>query len=167
MILSGDIGFVITNKNILSEIIAWFMGSKWSHSFVVVYDLRTVETNNTVVYLNTLDDHVYNKDKNLEIWSPNCSNEQRKQIVEASLRMVGIKYGYLKLLAMGFRRILMKIGIKTPLLWTRGTVCDDVAIAGLNSAGILSVKNIDTEELYQLVKKSGFKMVFDQNDDTL
>jgi hypothetical protein len=159
MIQKGDIGFVITTNNIFSRIFAWFMNSQWSHTFVVINDKETIETDMIKVHINTLSDHIDDKNKNLEIWSPICSQEHREIIYEEAKKLLGIKYGYFKMIMIGVRRLIMKLGIKIGLLYSKGTICSDVPIAGLVKSGLLNTKNIDTQELYENIIKSGYVLI--------
>ena len=159
MAKKGDIGFVITRNNIISRIFAWFLQSEWSHTFVVISANETIETNAIKVHVNTLDDHVLNKNKDVEIWSPICGDENRDIIVYEAKKLLGIKYSYIKVLYIGIRRLLIRIGYRIKLLFSKRVVCSDVVLAGLFKAGLLNTKDIDTQELYENIIKHGYVLV--------
>lgn len=163
MIKPGDIGFVMHHDNPISRVIAWVMGSKWSHSFMVA-DIslkRTylVETSDYEVTYGSLEKYTQDKNCTLEIWSPaNATDETRQKAVTYCEAHIEELYGYPQLISLGIRRLLMKCGIKIRNFIRWHLVCDEEVLEGAKCyEGLSDVdpKSIDTEELYELIVSSG------------
>jgi hypothetical protein len=159
----GDIGFSINKKNVISKVMAWFMGSKWSHSLLIFDQGKrqtyTLETSDFEVYNGDLERYLLNKDVAMEIWRPNSLDHNAINIVlNESHKSIGKTYGYLQLLSFAVRCLFKKIGIKIPHFIQTGIVCNQVVLLGYVKSGLpeLSIdpKSIDTEELYQIIKTS-------------
>jgi hypothetical protein len=171
MIKEGDVFFVMTHNSWLSRTIAWFMQSKWSHSGLV-YDVSgrepyTFETTNTETTLQFLNDYIDNPNITLEIWSPiDATDEQRLSICADAKLTNEMIYGYLQLLSLGLRRLLMRFGVKSDNLIRQGQVCCHVVYKGYAGKGFGPISEGDTEakdtqELYEDVTLSGkFKKVY-------
>lgn len=140
------------------------MGSNWSHSFIVIDpdEDRTYisETSSFEVWINYLE--MYDKDPNAEyiIYSPKISDEERMLIVEKAMETHGKTYGYAQLFSLGVRALLRKINIRIGNFIRWGLVCCHTVLYGYTHSSISGLRgidpeSIDTEELYQLVLKSG------------
>ena len=157
MFKSGDIGFVM-NKAVISKIIAKFMGSRWSHSFMVVGKINGVtmiiETTDFEVIISPIDEYLDGRDlvvfRNKKVKS--------KQIAKQSFKLVKTRYGYLQLLSLGLRRLLMKVGIKIKNVVRSGLVCCAVPLYAYQKSdtdlAAIDPESIDTEELYQVILNS-------------
>jgi hypothetical protein len=162
MIKKGDIGFAMTHDNWLSRAIAWFMGSSWSHTFLVLHvtedRIYTVETSNYEVCIHSLDYYLKNPNCTIAIYqSKTITDEQRNMICNEALNVVQTNYGWLQLLSFGIRRILKRIGIDIRNFIRQGMVCTAVPLLGYKNTHIQGLKgidpeSIDTEELYYLVR---------------
>lgn len=156
----GDIGFVITARGggiyaFMARLIAKCMGSKWSHSFLVVDPYHTIETDQKSVHVNTLADHTEDKNKDLEIWRPsNLTHDDLLVITQEASKQLGRYYSYPMMLAMGLRLLFKR---KIPVLWPWGNVCHSIPMRSLVKLKLIDSKlnQIDTEELYQFIIKSG------------
>src|SRR5574339_318080 len=99
----GDIGFVIHKDNWISKTIAWFMGSKWSHTAIILHptDKRTytIETSDFQVSIQIFEDYLKDTNIKMEIWSPSLTDEERKIITNKALSHLGEIYGYLQLIS--------------------------------------------------------------------
>jgi len=156
----GDIGFVMNNSRWISKAISWFMGSKWSHTFLVLEATEErvylSETSDYEVWIGLLSEYKDDPNFSYIIYSPKISDEERNKIVTACLKNQGLTYGYLQLLSLGLRRLLMRIGIKIPNFIRMGLVCCAHVLYGYRHTSIPGFSNIDpesidTEETYQLV----------------
>jgi hypothetical protein len=168
-ISTGCIGFAMWNNNRISKIMSWFMQSQWSHSFYIwgFYGPYTIlaETTDFEITKSTLDKY-NNENAMLEIWEP-ISDINPLSMAAHGQYLEGQVYGYLQLISLGIRRILMRFGIKINNFFRVGAVCTAVPIVHSNmEPGIkclyrLDPESIDTEELYQLVKNSGeYRMIY-------
>jgi hypothetical protein len=164
MILNkGDIGFIIHKKNILSKTIAWFMKSRWSHSFLVMgqweHKTMLLETSDFEVVISTIDPYLNNPKVDVEIYrSKTIGYNDSFKIRDEGFKIVKTIYGYPQLISLGIRRLLMRIGIKIPNFFRFGMVCCAVPIYGHRVAKSselygLDPESIDTEELYQKCKE--------------
>lgn len=161
----GDVGFVMHHDNKMSKLIAWFMGSKWSHSFVVIsktdYHIFIAETSDFQVTIGSLDRYLDSKTDSVEIYSKQDADEiMRKAASIRSTLYYGSIYGYLQLLSLGLRCLLKRFGYRIPNFIRWGMVCTAVPLYtwnGIDSTDPVCTTNpesIDTEDLYQLIKGS-------------
>lgn len=172
-LLPGDVGFLMHHDNWISKAFAWFMESKWSHSFLIheVTDrlIYTSETSDFEVVIHCFDKYLEDPNCSIEVWRlEGLSEEKRVEIADLALKEnLGQTYGYLQLFSLGLRRLLMRIGIKIPNFIRSGLVCCHHVLYGYTLAKIagfeaLDPEAIDTEEMYQKIKKKGFKKVFEK-----
>ena len=160
----GDIGFIIHKDNWISKAIAWFMGSKWSHTFLVIDQSSkltyTAETSDFEVTIGTVELYKLDPNVEMEIWTNDLMSEDEKQQSAAhAYKLYGMNYGYLQLISLGIRRLLMRVGIKIKNFFRFGIVCTAVPLEGMRhikASGLYGIdpESIDTEELYQKIKKS-------------
>jgi len=167
----GDIIFVMHHDDLISRTIAWFMKSQWSHSALIIDNGKqftfTTETNVFCVKHGTLEAYLEDDFTSLEIWSPiNLEEKIRNKIAKNSLDYVDKAFGWLQLISLGIRRLLMRIGIKIPNFIRQGLVCDHVILycyKNYISDFPEDKESIDTEELYQIIKNCGqFKKTFER-----
>lgn len=160
----GDMGFIFHRDNPMSKVIAWFMGSRWSHSFIVleVTPMRTYicELSDFTVTIGAIDRYMTDAQVDLEVWSPNLTSEQREKMAAASLTQYNTLFGYTQLLSLALRRMLMRIGIRIPNWIRQGLVCDQLVLYGYQFSPIspfagMDPKSADTEEMYQMMLRSG------------
>jgi hypothetical protein len=160
MIVHGQVGFCMHHDSFISRAIAWFMGSRWSHSFMV-YDTSskqsyTIETSDFRIHNGNVGSYVKNKNVSLEIWDFPLDDETRDRMTAACQEFHGHMYGYAQLFSLGIRRLLMRVGITIPNFIRHSVVCNQLVSYGLKESGLkpfstLDPESIDTEELYQLV----------------
>lgn len=156
----GDIGFVMHHDNPLSRAIAWFMGSQWSHSFIVFGEcngkILVVETSDLQVVINEADRYDTDPNVTMEVFRPMATTDRCLEAALKAQALNGTVYGFLQLFSFGLRRLLRRVGIKIPNFIRVGLVCDAVPLTGWYGSTIPDLKNvdpksIDTEELYQIV----------------
>ena len=129
----GDIGFLMHHDNWISKAIAWFMGSKWSHTFIVLESapdrVYTVETSDFEVVVHTLEEYINDPNVSFEIYrAKSLEKVQRNMISRESLKTLGETYGYLQLISLGVRCLLRRyFGIKINNFFRQGIVCCGVA----------------------------------------
>lgn len=168
----GDLGFVMHHDNTLSRVIAWFMGSRWSHSFIVYGELYgktlVVECSDFEVVISTLDRYLDDENVSMEIWLPITQESGEKAAAQAQA-CEGTIYGYLQLFSLAIRRILMRINIRIPNFIRQGMVCTAVPISGwfgsnFEPLGKLDPESVDTQDLYELVStdRTNFMLAFSQ-----
>jgi hypothetical protein len=173
VLLPADIGFAMSVDSWLSKTIAWFMGSRWSHTFMIAGSMHgqdmTVETSDYEVYAAPMIDH-YGPRKRTAIYRCKVlDDETRKAIVLKSMSHIGETYGYLQLLSLGLRRLLMRAGIRIPNFFRQGLVCCAVPLYGYKEStvhplSIIDPESIDTEELYQIISNSPhFELIYEQD----
>lgn len=156
---AGDIGFVIHRKAILSRIIAWAMGSRWSHSFLVTGPDSVVETTSTTVKEDTVSQYINSSDAEYEIYRPNLTDMECFYVAKEGLTHLGEWYGYSQLISLGIRRLFMAAGINIKNFFRSRLVCCHVVTYAYEHSRIRELSSsdpeaIDTEELYQIVKNS-------------
>lgn len=167
----ADIGFVMHHDNWISKVIAWFMGSQWSHSFIVLEDSKErtylLETSDFEVTIGLLETYLNDPNVSLELWTSDVvSDNERVNIVNGSMRVHGQIYGYLQLLSLGIRRLLMRIGVRVPNFIRQGVVCNQVVSYGYTESNLpvlddIDPESIDTQELYEIVLNSkSFRMAY-------
>jgi len=173
MFQPGDVGFLMHHDNKLSKIIAWFMQSRWSHSFLVAEPTRQeiylVETSDFQVGFGSLLDYLKDDSAEFVVYRPkNILDDERQEIVDRAKKQRNKIYGYLQLISLGIRRLLMRINIKINNFFHQGLVCTHVITYGYHGSNIpelskLDPESIDTEELYQIVKNSvNFELIFEK-----
>ena len=156
MIKEGDIGFV-HNGAVISHLISWAMGSKWSHSFVVIGEVHgvvmVVETSDFEVTIGPLSR--YTDGRPLSIYRiDGLSEEDVSTVCKRGLSLLGVKYGHAQLLSLGIRRLLRKIGINIGNFIRSGLVCCAVPLYAYEFILGIDPESIDTEDLYQKGKNS-------------
>ena len=144
----GDVGFVY-NGALISKIMRFVMGSKWSHSFMVIGELNgeimIQETSDFEVTISGLDKYLDGRP--CEIYRVNQSIK-----LLPTMWMQGLGYGYSQLISLGLRRLLYKI-VKLPNFFQRGIICCQIPMYAYKEHFGFHYKSLDTEEFYQLVKK--------------
>jgi hypothetical protein len=169
----GDIGFLIHKDNIISNIMAWFMKSKWSHSFLVSdigHQIYCCETSDVQVNINTVDRYLDDKNVVMKIYRRKNKDQDEISRVQNTYKLNGTIYGYLQLISLGLRRLLMRVGIKIPNFIFQGVVCCHVVMHYLSQIpnSFFTGKPyeaFDTEEVYQMMLNSGeFELVYSQGE---
>lgn len=161
----GDIGFVDNSKfNIIARLIKWFMGSSWTHCFYVLGKI-----NGVIMVIEMSDFHVtiaplsrYLDGRPVCIFrKENIEDHEKVAMTKVLLPNLGKMYGYLKLILMGPRRILMKLKFKPRVLKQDEWVCTDVPYTALQEieSPVKGMPQMDTEELYQALKGK-FKEIY-------
>lgn len=156
----GSIVFIMNHTNPISKVIAWAMGSRWSHTAVIAGDMLgeklSIETSDFEVLMQPFSNHL-NPNASFEVYEP--VTDQPDAVVFAGMGLVGQVYGYLQLLSLGIRRLLMLFGIKVGNFIRTGLVCCAVPGYAYKAGTIQWLKDLDpesydTEEFYQMVKAS-------------
>lgn len=158
---TGDIGFIIHNDNKLSKVIAWFMGSKWSHTFIVLEETSLgyliCETSDYEVKYSFLGKYLDDPNVDMEIYSlGDVDNEQ--MVYDNCQKIDGQLYGYLQLFSFGVRSLLSRIGIKIDNFVFQGIICCQVAYEAVKGTSIeikMPKNKFQTEELFEYCKKNG------------
>lgn len=173
----GDIGFLMHHDNVISKIFRWAMGSKWSHSFLIheVTDrhIYTSETSDFEVQIHLLDVYLTKKQLSLEIWRMNGLTEAQRVAIahNAVAKNLGETYGYLQLVSLGLRILLRKIGLRIKNFIKQGIVCCGHVASGYHLTQIpgfmFDPEGIDTEELYRMMPKKGFKLIYSKQKGTV
>jgi hypothetical protein len=156
----GDIGFV-HNGALISKIISFCMGSKWSHSFLVLGDVHgtmmVIETSDYEVTISPLDRYLDGRP--VAIYrNESLTDEDTSNICKKALPLLGTTYGYAQLISFGIRELLRKFGININNFIRAGLVCCAVPLYAYEAILGIDPESIQTEELYQIIKKS-FSMV--------
>jgi hypothetical protein len=96
-----------------------------------------------------------------EIWSPkNVTNDQRLEAVKMVESNIGKMYGYAQLLSLALKGLLKRVGIKIPNFIHLGITCNENAADAIKTYDFVELqhidfKDIDTQDLYQLVYRCG------------
>lgn len=169
--LPGDVVFVMHHDNWISKVIAWFMRSKWSHSAIVIdvghnYTFL-LETTDLQVAMGTLDTYIEKDSTSVEVLR--MQNVDLYEIVNAlsvsSKINYGTLYGFLQLFGFAIKTLGKRVGLNIPNFIRQGIVCSGVVSYTLKLLNLDIFKdsdpeNIDTEELYQNLKKLNFITVY-------
>lgn len=172
VIRPGDIGFSMYKRSRLSQLMGWFMQSKWSHSWMelgTLYEFPCViETSDFEVTVSPFFKYYDTRSYRIEVWSPiNFTDEEREAVCKKALPLLGEVYGYFQLLSLGLRRILKRLGYRIPNFIKQGIVCCHVPMyaykgSSIKSLSTLDDESLDTQELYEIVTLSGhFKKVLE------
>lgn len=174
VIKPGDVVFVMHHDNLLSRVIAWFMGSKWSHSALVIeqgaFFTYLAETSDFNTTTGNLDRYLTAKGTSVEIWTkPDLTDKEREIIVRGAMENFDKVYGYLQLfLSLNVRAILRKLHIRIGNYIRQGWTCNEYVLSGLvkvertGFAGI-NPKSIDTEEMHSLMTKVGWVVSYSKD----
>ena len=160
---NGDIIFIMNHHMWISRTIAWFMGSKWSHCGIVidrsVDRTYTTETTDYEVAIGILESYLYHPSVSIEVYrAKSLSEDEKKMIVSECLKNLWKTYGYLQLISLGIRRLLIRyLGIKIGNFFRQGIICCGHVLYGYSKTSLpviggIDPESIDTEELYVLVK---------------
>lgn len=171
-LLPGDIGFIMHHDNPISKAIAWFMGSKWSHSFLVKesaeQDTYLIETSDFHVTIGTLEAYLKDANVSMVIFSPDATEEQRLNMIAAAKPHIGTVYGYFQLLSFALRAILGWVGIKIGNFIRMGEVCTATPLRAMATLKQypktynMDPESIHTEEFYQLLLEQGLAKVLEK-----
>jgi len=162
---TGDIGFLIHKDSWMSRVIAWFMGSRWSHTFLVVekgvFCTWVSETTETIICTGILNNYLDDIEVEMEIFRPKITPGEKHKVVERCLENHGKWYAYIQFISQGIRLLLKKIGIKIPNFLPYGLQCNSHVLTGYCLTSIPGLEGIvpqsvDTEELYQIVRSSEY-----------
>jgi hypothetical protein len=157
-----DVVFVMHRKNPISKMMAWFMGSRWSHSAAVAevgyFDIYLHETSDTQTKVGLMSFYISNPDDEIEVIRVLSELDYNMAIPEVR-KFHNKMYGYVRMVGAGLRRLLMKLGWKRcpMILPIGGPLCMMIPHAGLKTKfiGMPEIGSIDTEELYQWCKDYG------------
>jgi hypothetical protein len=159
----GDIGFVMHNDSKLSKAIAWFMKSKFSHSFMILGpyadDTLIIETSDYEVMISTLSRYLNDPSCSLEIYRAKGFASSDGIIArQETFKILKVTYGYFQLLSLGVRRLAMRMGIKIKNFIRLGMVCCAVPIYGhtkCTTSPLFGVdpEGMDTQELNDICKE--------------
>ena len=163
----GDVGFVM-NKAWISHAMAWFMGNTWtkkadySHCFTVAgyfYGrLMVYETSDFEFVLFPLKDYLDGRRCTI-FRLPNCDENSVNTI---GMNMLGEKYGYLQLISLGLRRILMKtFGVKINNFIRWGLYCTVGPLTIHYDFLKIDPESIDTQELADLFESRGYEKIYE------
>lgn len=165
----GDIGFVMHHKNPISRLIAWFMGSRWSHSFVVLGDLHGLtqirETSDFQIVTSSLARYLNEPSDSVCILRLSEFTDSERAQMAARVMAEEALYGYLQLPSLGFRRLLMRAGIRIKNVIRQGVACCAVPMIAMNATAKyqdLDPESIDTEELFQMLLADDWEIVFEK-----
>lgn len=168
----GDVAFVMHHNSRMSRVIAWFMGSRWSHSLGILGEgapgkkTYVCETSDFEVVISDLEKYLNDPTVSIEIWSPQVDDEYREKAAEKWVEFLGEIYGYPQLLSLGLRRMLMRVHVNVRNLIRTNHVCDQLVLEGIRCYPIPGIhwcdpKAFDTQDLYEMIVKSGkFDLVF-------
>jgi hypothetical protein len=161
----GDIGFIYHPGNPISRLIAWVMGSRWSHTFLVIEQTPdrtyTCETTDYEVSVGYLERYFDEPGARIAIYRkaiPLTAAESQLAVKEA-LSHFETLYGYLQLFSLGLRRVLLRLfKLRINNFIRVGMVCTAVPIYAYRAAGIapffaLDPEALDTQDLFEMIDK--------------
>jgi hypothetical protein len=160
---AGDVFLLRSRGYWYSDAIAWFMGKdstgcQLSHCGVIIDYGRlsgpiTLETSDYEVTYGALFKYVLKPDKyHLRVYRlPESAwaspADMASSLADADDKLYGRVYGYLQLLSLGLRRLLMRIGVKVPNFIRQGQVCTAVALTYLSKSQMKVFSGIDPEAI--------------------
>ena len=149
------------------------MQSKFSHSGLIYEQTDrctyTLETSDFEVTQSRFEDYIEDPNVSIEVWSfADLSDDTRIDIAErARHKCDNLRYGYLQLLSFAIKRLAHRIGITLPNFIRQGLVCCHVVLYGYQYAvsgpmNQVDPENWDTQELYDMVQRSGMIKVYEK-----
>jgi len=168
----GDIGFVMHHDNRISRAIAWFMGSKWSHTTLVIdVGERTYlsETSDYEVTIGWIERYILDPQVSMEVYRlPDLSDAEKLEIVSRALSQQERLYPYWQFISLGLRGLLKKVGIHIGNYMPWGYDCSEHVAYALVKTHYPELQkdpqDQDTEDFYQIVKNiPGISLVYSQN----
>lgn len=151
MINNGDILFFKSDGSVSSRIISTFTKSEFVHVGVAHYifkELYILESQ--YGYDRRMVHFDFYKDRKYVIIESNILDKDIDKILP-SLGMV--KYGYKDVLLVGIKSLLKRLGFNIEFKNYQGEICSEFVAILCN----IKPSNISPEELYQYLKKHGFK----------
>lgn len=171
-LIPGDVVFVMHKNEWVSRAIAWFMKSRWSHSAIVVdksvRETYLVETSDYEVTIGLMSRYENDPNTEYEVWRfTGLMGSDQKKVWENVSPLLRQTYGYLQLISLGVRRLLMRVGVRVPNFFRQGLVCCHVvgyAFLGTNvkMLNILDPESFDTQELYEMLPAYGFTKIYER-----
>lgn len=157
----GDIVFV-QGKGIISRMIRFIDKGTFSHCAIAISESRVIEADvDTKVAVRPFDKNEYNL---VEVIDLGLTAKQRREVYEASMKMVGTKYDYIQLLWYGLRK-LFNLNGKNRLNNPKYVICSELIFLVLDEIGVLEELGIEDtfnkgsdltpNELYDLVRFVG------------
>lgn len=151
----GDIVFIRHYDNPISKIMAWFMGDWPSHSAIVYQEtnLETylIETSDFQVVIGDMKKYLNKKECRIAVYRITDLMEPERELIASAARLrVGGLYGYLQLLSLGVRRLIMKATsdkVRIKNFIRQGEVCTAVPLYGLTECDIPGLHGIDPESM--------------------
>lgn len=124
---SGDIVFVRRKDRWISNAMAWFMSSEWSHTATVYdigeLDIHTVETSDLEMTCGMLGEYLLDSERyTVEVWRIHGADYPEHGLT-ALRGMLGTLYGYLQLIPFAVRCMLQK--------WTKFCVRKNIEWASI------------------------------------
>lgn len=148
----------------MSRIFRWVLGSKWSHTFIVVGEIEQLflerlccETTSFEVAVSPVDIfYTTNPKAEFEVYRHTAFGTwERSRIARRAVSMCGMVYAWWKLPLLGIRGLMKKLGLRVPVFPRAGVICYDVPIyAYEDHYPEWRDQGLDTEELYQAVKSN-------------
>lgn len=154
----GDIVFV-QGKGFIANIVRYFDRGKFSHCAIAISDTRVIEADvDTKVAVRPFVESEYSA---IEVVDLGLTLNQRKRVINSSMKMLGTRYDYIQLLWYGLRKVFDFKG-KNRLNNPKYVICSELVFIALDEAGILEdlrIKeafnngiDLTPNELYDLVK---------------
>lgn len=166
----GDVGFLMQHDNWVSRAIAWFMGSRWSHTFLVAdighFQIYTSETCEFIVHTGEMYPKLRDKAVEMEVYRPPFNQAQIVDVVRACQENHGEIYGYLQLFSFAVVCMIQRIfGVRIRNFIRQGMVCNQHVMYGYSRhrgtvAFGVDPENYHTEDFYRMIQASGLPMVF-------
>jgi len=158
----GDVAFIMHHNSWISKAFAWFMGSKWSHCFIIwestEHNTYLLETSDYEVINSTLDKYLNDPYVEMSIYSRHdMSDEDRLYAMQlAQETCLGTTYGYFQLISLAIRALLKKMGIQSVNWIRQGYTCNEVvltALSSIHSSGLYQVdpKSLDTQDIFAFI----------------
>jgi hypothetical protein len=166
----GDIFFVMHKNNILSRLIAKWMGSKWSHCGLVIEHgnlfIHTSETSDFQIVGSYLESYMLNDKVELEVLRLPIQQAFGVQMaLDATTRNQWL-YGWLQLLvSFNIKLLLKRVNIKIKNFIRMGLVCNHHVLYACQKSGLeffnsLDVEEYETQETYEMLKAQGARTIF-------
>ena len=165
----GDIILVNHRDSKLSQVIAWFMKSRFSHTAIYIGQFldKTMLLETSIFQVTISDLEKYENDSNcmFEIWrlknKPEGFNEL---IIKNAYPLNGQTYGWLQLFSFALKILLARVKIYIKNLIRIGLVCDHVPLYSYKGTkcaiDLEDPENYHTQEVYEMIVNSNeFEMI--------
>jgi len=129
----------------------WFMGSQWSHCFVVAGEFQgrplVIETSDFEVVYGHLNKYL--DGRKIEFFTVSNDQIQIEYAIKYAQSLIGTRYAWERLLSWAIKLKILKF---FPVFPKSNAICTDIPLTAWENVLKIKPKSINTEQLYQHLK---------------